>query len=131
MMTKTQFLLGQKVRCHGYIKKSGNHFETDDPTGKNQISCTYWQAGASEGEIVDDFRSCDRFVTVEADFEGVFVGTTWRNTMLTAEWQTPPYTAEYIGFYTEKPTPFGVVYYAYNKKRLVPMDMMEVDDEQA
>lgn len=88
MMTETQFFLGQRVRCHGYIKKSGNHFETDDPTGKKQTWCAYCQAGASEGEIVDDFRSCDRFITVESEFKGVFVGTTWRNTMLTAEWQS-------------------------------------------
>lgn len=118
--------LGDRVRCTGYIKKSGNRFETDDPTGRRQTECAFWPAGAEAGEPVEDYQSCDRFAVVPLTFEGIFVGTTKLNTVITAEWCEPPYGNPHFEFYTENQQPFGVVYYSDNKKRLVPMDMIEV-----
>ena len=81
-----RFELGQRVICSAYVKKTGNRYETDRVT-----FCKFWAAGASEEVIVEDFHSCDLFVRIPASFCGVYVGTTYRATRLTVEYDEPPY----------------------------------------
>lgn len=123
---EVKFELGQRVICSAYAKKTGNHYETDE--GRDAY-CTYWETGVSEGVLVEDFHSCDKFMAVPTPFKGVYVGTTILCTKIVAEWEEPPYGKEGFRFRSEEPKPFAVVYYADNKKRLVPMDAIWTEDE--
>ena len=58
-------------------------------------------------------------------FTGVFVGVTWLCTELFCEWNDPPYERSGFQCSSINPKPFAIVYYAENKKRLVPMDSIE------
>lgn len=116
------FELGQKVICSAYIKKSGNHYETFD----DRRDCEFWENGATESVTVDDYHSCDKFLTVPASFRGVYVGTTNLCTRIVVEWEEPPYGNDGFKFRSEEPKPFAVVYYANNRKRLVPMDAIQI-----
>lgn len=120
--------LGDRVRCTGYVKRSGNHYEimTGKETESGAPACAYWPAGASEGTEVEDFHACNRFVMKKANFSGVYVGTTTLCVRLNAEYEEGPYTAPCFRTYHDLPEKFAVVYYADNKKRLVPLDMVEV-----
>ena len=120
-----KFELGQKVICSAYIKKSGNHYETDEKC----TCCEFWAAGASKGEQVEDFHSCNLFVRVPASFWGVYVGTTHRATRLSIECDEPPYGKDGFYFSKDEARPFAIVYYADNKKRLVPMDAIWAEEE--
>lgn len=81
--------LGDRVSCSAYIRPSGNHFEIDnEDTG----TALLWRKDATEGEEIEDYESCEKFVTKTALFTGVFVGVTWLCTELFCEWNDPPYT---------------------------------------
>lgn len=122
-----KFELGQRVICSAYVKKSGNHYET----GKDRDTfCEFWAAGANESELVEDFHSCDLFVRIPASFRGVYVGTTHRATRLTVEYDEPPYGRDGFYFSKDDDKPFAIVYYADNKKRLVPMDAIWAYEEE-
>lgn len=115
---------GQTVHCTAYIKPSGNFYEVN-PAKNNEDDfpeCYFWAAGAEKGVEVEDFHVCDRFKTVQADFTGLFVGLTTLNTKITAEYFDGPYVVPYFRTQTENPAQFALVYYASNKKRLVPLD---------
>lgn len=120
---KVNPIFGQLVRCAAYIKRSGNayevrpakHFEDDFP------ECCFWAAGAEEGVPVEDYHECERFKTVNREFEGIFVGVTVLNTKITVEYYEDGYTMPYFRTETTNPEKFAVVYYANNKKRLVPL----------
>lgn len=71
------------------------------------------------------YESCEKFVTKTALFTGVFVGVTWLCTELFCEWNDPPYGRSGFQCSSINPKPFAIVYYAENKKRLVPMDSIE------
>lgn len=71
------------------------------------------------------YESCEKFVTKTALFTGVFVGVTWLCTELFCEWNEPPYGRSGFQCSSTNPKPFAIVYYAENKKRLVPMDSIE------
>lgn len=80
--------LGDWVSCSAYIRPSGNHFEIDNgDAGKALL----WRKDATEGEEIEDYESCEKFVTKTALFTGVFVGVTWLCTELFCEWNEPPY----------------------------------------
>lgn len=113
--------LGDVVSCTAYIKPAKNHYEIykDEFPG-----CTYWECGASEGLEVEDFHSCERFKTVEAKFSGVYVGETTLCTRLNAEYWNDSYSCGFRTF-CDEPRKFAVIYYANNKKRLVPIDKIE------
>lgn len=111
--------LGAMVVCSAYIKRTGNHFEIDN--GKDKYTALLWENGATEGKEVDGFESCEKFETKAALFTGVFVGTTTLCTQLFCDWFEGPYGN--MGYRCESTDPqeFAIVYYALNKKRLVPM----------
>lgn len=50
---------------------------------------------------------------------------TWLCTELFCEWNEPPYGRSGFQCSSTNPKPFAIVYYAENKKRLVPMDSIE------
>ena len=56
---------------------------------------------------------------------GVFVGVTWLCTELFCEWNEPPYGRSGFQCSSTNPKPFAIVYYAENKKPLVPMDSID------
>lgn len=128
-----EFESGQRVECDGYIKKSGNYYEVipANKTIDHIEHCTYCRAGSlldEEVEEVEDWHSCERYKTVQKKFTGIYVGTTWRCTIINASYDDPPYRKERFYFQIESPKPFAVVYYAKNKKRLVPMDMIHAEE---
>lgn len=119
-----KFKLGQKVVCSAYVKRTGNHFETGDGS-----CCYYWEKGATEGVLVEDFHYCEKFERVPKPFAGVYVGTTRLCTRLLAEWYDNPYGVDGFRFSGENPMPFAVIYFADNQKRLVPIDAIWSQEE--
>ena len=101
--------LGDWVSCSAYIRPSGNHFEIDnEDTG----TALLWRKDATEGEEIEDYESCEKFVTKTALFTGVFVGVTWLCTELFCEWNDPPYERSGFQCSSINPKPFAIVYYA-------------------
>ena len=114
--------LGDRVSCSAYIRPSGWHFEIyNEP----EQSAYLLGKGQTEGKEVDGFESCEKYETKMASFTGIFVGVTWLCTELFCEWNEPPYGRSGFQCSSVKPKPFAIVYYAENKKRLVPMDSVE------
>lgn len=114
-------VFGQWIGCTAYIKRSGNCYEVKPAQEDSFPECYFWAAGADEGVPVEDFHECERFKTVNRDFEGIFVGVTELCTKILAEYFDGPYTLPYFKTQTTTPEKFAVVYYADNKKRLVPL----------
>ena len=112
--------LGDMVVCDAYARPSRSYFNIyKDEDGEHAVLV---KRGENSAKEVDGYESCEKFETIEALFTGVFVGTTILNTELICEWEDAPYVNS--GFYctSVNPKPFAVVYYALNRKRLVPMD---------
>lgn len=112
--------LGDMVVCDAYARPTRSYFNIyKDEDGEHAVLV---KRGENSAKEVDGYESCEKFETVEALFTGVFVGTTILNTELICEWEDAPYVNS--GFYctSVNPKPFAVVYYALNRKRLVPMD---------
>lgn len=119
-------IFGQWIRCTAYIKPSGNAYVLHNDRSEvveflDLPMCVYRENGATDGVEVEDFHECERFRTVKRDFDGIFVGTTVLNTKITAERHDHPYSGSYFMTETKCPEKFAVVYYANNKKRLVPL----------
>ena len=74
---------------------------------------------------MDGFESCEKYETKAASFTGIFVGVTTLCTELFCEWNENPYGRSGYQCSSLTPKPFAIVYYAENKKRLVPMDSIE------
>ena len=116
--------LGDRVKCDGYIKKTGCNFIFSE----DRTECCLWEKNKSEAVQVEGCQSVEKFRIINTTFYGVYVGTTSLCTVLTAEYGATRYGFELNeGFfaYSKKPRKFAVVYYANNKKRLVPLDMIE------
>ena len=108
--------LGDWVSCSSYIRQSGNHFEIDnEDTG----TALLWRKDATEGEEIEDYESCEKFVTKTALFTGVFVGVTWLCTELFCEWNDPPYTMAWAFAETRERLRM------YEETRLSPMDLKD------
>ena len=121
--------LGDKVKCFGYMKKTGaNYITTDyDDFGRlKNIDLAYrnWEDKINDKNRIEDFDDQNRFELIKKDFEGIYVGTTTVNLNLTCEYFDDGYTQ---GWKTETNTPFkcAKIYYADNKSRLVPLDMID------
>ena len=112
--------LGSRVRCDGYVKKSGNYFILIE----NKTGCVYWDKSKGEGVRVEDYLDFEKFTMTNAPFYGIYVGTTNRCTVLRAEYGISYNQEEYFSIYGCKPKQFAIVYYAKNRKRLVPIDMV-------
>lgn len=112
---------GEKVSCSAYIKSSGNCYEKATAS-----ECLCWERGAESGIVVEDCHSCERYKTIEKEFCGIYVGTTTLCTQLNAEYYEDKYGGSGFLTYCDEPEKFAVVYYANNKKRIVPIDKVEV-----
>jgi len=146
-----KFKLGQPVQCTGYIKKSTNHYvvlkpkESKDGCWHCYFEDDYNHDFAVEFDGLDQeiepnepddvaAHECDRYVVVDCQFKGIYVGTRSVSTKLKAEWCVDEYIMDDFGNTAENeywkiskaaPEKFAIVYYASGKKRLVPMDMIE------
>lgn len=119
--------LGDKVACSQYVKNAGNHYEVikAEDTPNNIEAAFYWEKGASESVEVDDFHSCQLFETVDKCFMGIFVGTTTLCTALECTYEEPTYSKDGFRFRKFNPQKFAIVYYANNRKRLVPLNSIK------
>lgn len=123
------FKLGDKVKCSGYMKKTGANYITtdyDDSGHLRNVDLAYrnWEDKINDENRIEDYDDQNRFELIKKDFEGIYVGTTTVNLNLTCEYFDDSYTE---GWKTETNTPFkcAKIYYADNKSRLVPLDMID------
>lgn len=123
-----QFKLGDRVVCRAYVKKSGSHYEVDknESPYHEPTYCVFHECGNSEGIDIEDFHSCNRFKVVDACFDGVYVGTTSLYTRLNAEWCDDYNGRSSVRTYCDDTESFAIVYYADNRKRLVPLDRVSL-----
>ena len=110
--------LGDLVVCDAYAKSSGRYFEVHN--GRDP-SAYLWEKGQTTGHEVTDEESCEKYEIKTALFMGVYVGVTTLCTELICEWFDHPYNGSGYRCRSESPQPFAVVYYANNRKRLVPI----------
>ena len=113
--------LGCRVNCSAYIRPSGNCYE------KMAGGCYYHEHGKNEEVDIEGFHNCERYKTIEKMFSGVFAGTTTLCTRLNAESFNEEYASGFR-FYCDDPQKFAIVYYAENKKRLVPLEKCYKED---
>lgn len=118
--------LGDKVKCFGYMKKTtANYIITDiDDFGRVRYSDMAYRNIENTENKIEDYDDQNRFELIKKDFEGIYVGTTTVNLNLSCEYFDDSYTQ---GWKTETNTPFKCarIYYANNKSRLVPFDMID------
>ena len=135
--------IGDKVHCTKYVERNHQSIDIvepfdfdsfdelfgDIPNDMPRVECksvVYYDTEKKEkvaipwSEFTD--ATIDKFKTIEKEFDGIYVGTTRLTTKLTATYETPPYGNDYIRFEGECVKKFAVVYYANNRKRLVPID---------
>lgn len=124
-----KIMLGQKVKCYGYLKKtSANYIITDiDDFGHvrmSDLAYRNYEDQSKDENRIEDYDDQNRYELVNKEFEGIYVGTTTINLNLTCESFDDSYSN---GWKTETNTPFKCarVYYADNKSRLVPLDMID------
>ncbi len=124
--------IGTHVLCKGYVRKAGNSFEylKESETDDGKPSCRAWNSRTREySEELDDFLVVDRFEKVGTWFAGIYVGTTTLCTKIVASSEYDCFSGDFVRFQKEKPEKFAVVYYANNKKRLVPISDIETFEE--
>lgn len=121
--------LGQRVKCYGYLKKTGANYITSFADGlgnvmPSDLAYRTWEDHINDKNRIEDYDDQNRFELIEKEFEGIYVGTTTINLNLTCESFDDSYTQ---GWKTETNTPFKCarIYYADNKSRLVPLDMID------
>ena len=135
--------IGDKVHCTKYVERRRQgisvvdcspffDFVSDDVPRREVV---YFDTEKNKTASIpyDEFEevTVDKFKTIEQEFDGVYVGTTRLATKLWAileEWGG----GGYINFRSRDFEKFAVVYYANNRKRLVPVDCMKgVTDEKS
>ena len=124
--------IGDKVHCTAYIKRTGHGIEVIDISPFDECSgkeVAYFDTEKNKMASIpyEDFTdvTVDKFKIVKKEFDGIYVGTTHLATKLTAIYETPPYGNDYIRFESECFKKFAVVYYANNRKRLVPIECLK------
>lgn len=124
--------IGDKVHCTAYIKRTGHGIEVIDISPFDECSgkeVAYFDTEKNEmASIPYEYFTdvtVDKFKIVKKEFDGIYVGTTHLATKLTAIYETPPYGNDYIRFESECFKKFAVVYYANNRKRLVPIECLK------
>lgn len=127
--------IGDKVHCTAYAERIGQGISVMDYSpwysveGVPRKEVVYFDAEKNEMASIpyNDFTdvTVDKFKTIEKEFDGVYVGTTRLATKLSATYETPPYGNDYVRFESDCYKKFAVVYYANNRKRLVPIDCVK------
>lgn len=126
--------LGTLVLCKSYVRKSGNMFEylKETETEYGIPSCRLWNKATHKySEEIDDYMETNRFEKIEGNFEGIYVGTTSLCTTIFCSSEYDLWNGgDYFRFGKTNPQQFAIVYYADNKKRLVPIDDLEILNEE-
>lgn len=124
--------IGTKVRCKSYIKKSGCHFVVYNKdvteSGEEEIEAVIGTEpldNITEELVTNYISSVPLYNTVEKEYEGIYVGTTFKATTLVAEYMDDTYH-QWWQFKRENGKQFAVVYYANNRKRLVDLEDCDV-----
>lgn len=127
--------IGDKVHCTKYVERTGQSISVLDLTCFERIEndlpsekkVCYFENNKLVTIPFHEFTdvTIDKFKTIEKEFDGIYVGTTRLTTKLSATHEQPPFGNDYIRFYSECVKPFSVVYYANNRKRLVPIDCVK------
>lgn len=129
--------IGDKVHCTAYVERRGQGISVMDYSPFYEVldeevprkEVVYFDTEKNDIASIpyDEFEyvTVDKFKTIEKKFDGIYVGTTRLATKLSATYETPPYGNDYIRFESECVKPFAVVYYANNRKRLVPIDCVK------
>ena len=95
-------------------------------------SCRLWNKATHKySEEIDDYMETNRFEKIEGNFEGIYVGLTSLCTKIFASADyNYHFQEDFFRFGKTCPEKFAVVYYANNKKRLVPIDDLEIINEE-
>ena len=122
--------IGDKVHCTAYAKRIGHGISIMDYSPFDQgKEVVYFdtEKNCLASIPYSDFTDvmADKFKIIEKEFDGIYVGTTRLATKLAATYETPPYGNDYVRFESECYKEFAVVYYANNRKRLVPVGYFE------
>ena len=134
MSKDKQFTLGDKVKCTGYITKSGWFFATNNcPNDYEMIEvCNSTYNHLVDDKATEEIKDYGNYTVpiykiVEKEFNGIFVGTTYKSTTIRAYWEDNAYTDRWL-FHRENEQEYAVVYFRNNGKRLVPLDMIFKED---
>ena len=123
--------LGDWVHCTRYIHKTGNHYKIIQAENNinNTETALYLESGAKEPVEFESLHDCERIGFVNKQFDGVYVGTTTVFRRLECSYEEPQYGK--AGYRFEKYDPFqvAIVYYAQNRKRMVPLDSLQKKEE--
>lgn len=131
--------VGTKVNCSKYVERTRrgisvlNFSPFDELTDEYpERIVTYYDAEKRETVYIpySEFTDAiiDKFKTIEKEFKGIYVGTTRLSTQLSATYEEWGGGGS-IYFRSQTYEKFAVVYYANNRKRLVPIDcLMESED---
>lgn len=110
--------IGTKVRCKSYIKKSGCHFVVYNKdvteSGEEEIEAVIGTEpldNITEELVTNYISSVPLYNTVEKEYEGIYVGTTFKATTLVAEYMDDTYH-QWWQFKRKNGKQFAVVYYA-------------------
>ena len=131
--------IGDKVHCTAYVERRRQGISVIDCSpffidgGVSPKEVVYYDAEKNEMVSIpyNEFTdvTVDKFKTIVKEFDGIYVGATRLATKLSATYETPPYGNDYIRFESECYKKFAVVYYANNRKRLVPVDCLKGDNQ--
>ena len=127
--------IGDRVHCTAYVERTGQGISVLDLTDftllENDLPPEKMVCYCENNKVITipfhEFTdvTIDKFKTIKKEFDGVYVGITRLTTKLSATYETPPFGNDYVRFQSECVEPFAVVYYANNRKRLVPIDCMK------
>lgn len=120
---KHTFQLGQPVHCTAYIVNTGNHYQVipENMTEGHIEVALYCEQGAKEPLEVTDQHDCARIKWEYKPFDGVYVGKTTVFQRLECSYEEPTYGKDGFRFEKYDPLTVAIVYYAQNRKRLVPL----------
>jgi hypothetical protein len=127
--------IGDRVHCTAYVERTGQGISVLDLTSferiDNDLPSEKMVCYCENSKVVTipfhEFTDAtiDKFKTIAKEFDGIYVGTTRLATKLTATYETPVCGNDFIVFESECFEKFAVVYYANNRKRLVPVDCVK------
>ena len=135
--------IGTKVKCTKYVERARNGISVLDfstfytPIDALEVKfperiVTYYDSEKREtieipyNEFTDAIT--DKFKTIEKEFKGIYVGTTRLSTKLSATYEEWGGGGS-IYFRSTAFEKFAVVYYANNRKRLVPIDCVKESED--
>ena len=134
--------IGDKVHCSSYVERTGQgisvldlyafdgftRIENDLPPDKMVCYCENDKVITIPFHEFTD-ATIDKFKTIKKEFDGIYVGTTRLTTKLTATYNEPYCGDAFVEFESICFKKFAVVYYANNRKRLVPIDCVKGADD--